>query len=111
MFLSVLTSGAQVLPHCGPSNTRLQAQMGLVVPSEARIRLVRRKRIDHNEFFRVGHDQRGWKTGKFIIFDDSFEHAMQFDGASSSSFRIVLVIDLWHPEVLTASKIPIHNLG
>lgn len=49
--------------------------------------------------FRVGHDQRGWKTGKFIVFDDSFEHSVQFDGASSSSFRLVLVIDLWHPEV------------
>lgn len=38
MFLSVLTSGTQILPHCGPSNTELRAELGLVVPSEARIR-------------------------------------------------------------------------
>ncbi|VDM61798.1 unnamed protein product [Angiostrongylus costaricensis] len=85
MRFSALSSGAQILPHCGPTNSRLQAHLGLIVPSEARIR--------------VGNEQRGWKTGKFIIFDDSFEHELQFDGASSSSLRLILLIDLWHPEV------------
>ncbi|KHJ77348.1 beta-hydroxylase, aspartyl/asparaginyl family, partial [Oesophagostomum dentatum] len=85
MRFSALTSGTKILPHCGPTNSRLQAHLGLIVPSEARIR--------------VGSEQRGWKTGKFIIFDDSFEHELQFDGASSSSLRLILLIDLWHPEV------------
>nr|CDJ85372.1 Aspartyl Asparaginyl beta-hydroxylase domain containing protein [Haemonchus contortus] len=85
MRFSALSSGAQILPHCGPTNSRLQAHLGLIVPSEARIR--------------VGNEQRGWKTGKFIIFDDSFEHELQFDGASSASLRLILLIDLWHPEV------------
>ncbi|CAJ0610193.1 unnamed protein product [Cylicocyclus nassatus] len=85
MRFSALTSGTQILPHCGATNSRLQAHLGLIVPSEARIR--------------VGNEQRGWKTGKFIIFDDSFEHELQFEGASSSSLRLILLIDLWHPEV------------
>ncbi|KJH47568.1 beta-hydroxylase, aspartyl/asparaginyl family [Dictyocaulus viviparus] len=85
MRFSALSSGAQILPHCGPTNSRLQAHLGLIAPSEARIR--------------VGNEQRGWKTGKFIIFDDSFEHELQFDGASSASLRLILLIDLWHPEV------------
>ncbi|KAK6766810.1 hypothetical protein RB195_026220 [Necator americanus] len=91
MRFSALSSGAQILPHCGPTNSRLQAHLGLIVPSEARIR--------------VGNEQRGWKTGKFIIFDDSFEHELQFDGASSSSLRLILLIDLWHPEVESQQRI------
>ncbi|CAJ0949247.1 unnamed protein product, partial [Mesorhabditis belari] len=85
MKISVLSSGTRVLPHCGPTNCKLQAHLGLVVPSEARIR--------------VGTERRGWRTGRFIVFDDSFEHELSFAGASSSAFRLVLVIDLWHPEV------------
>eukprot|EP00081_Caenorhabditis_elegans_P004410 NP_001123164.1 Uncharacterized protein CELE_K09A9.6 [Caenorhabditis elegans] len=85
MHLSVLSSGASILPHCGPTNYHLQAHLGLVSPSEARIR--------------VGNETKGWRSGKFIIYDDSFEHELQFDGASSSSFRLVLTIQLWHPEV------------
>ncbi|KAK5974555.1 hypothetical protein GCK32_000807 [Trichostrongylus colubriformis] len=91
MRFSALSSGAQILPHCGPTNSRLQAHLGLIVPSEARIR--------------VGNEQRGWKTGKFIIFDDSFEHELQFDGASSASLRLILLIDLWHPEVESRQRI------
>lgn len=85
MYLSVLSSGAKIMPHCGPTNYHLQAHLGLVVPSEARIR--------------VANETKGWKSGKFVIFDDSFEHELEFDGASSSSFRLVLVLQLWHPGV------------
>lgn len=60
MYLSVLSSGASILPHCGPTNYHLQAHLGLVSPSEARIR--------------VGNETKGWRSGKFIIFDESFEH-------------------------------------
>ncbi|PAV85118.1 hypothetical protein WR25_04534 [Diploscapter pachys] len=35
---TVLTSSAHILPHCGPTNARLQAHLGLIIPSEARIR-------------------------------------------------------------------------
>ncbi|VDK50011.1 unnamed protein product [Anisakis simplex] len=83
--ISLLTSGTRVWPHCGYSNCRLQAHLGLVVPSEARIR--------------VADETRGWKTGRFIIFDDSYEHEMWFDGASANKMRLVLSIYLWHPEI------------
>uniref|UniRef100_F1L6F1 Aspartyl/asparaginyl beta-hydroxylase n=1 Tax=Ascaris suum TaxID=6253 RepID=F1L6F1_ASCSU len=85
MKFSLLTSGTRIWPHCGYSNCRLQAQMGLVVPSEARIR--------------VADETRGWKTGRFIVFDDSFEHELWFEGASANKMRLVLVLDLWHPEI------------
>ncbi|KAK6061443.1 tetratricopeptide repeat protein [Cooperia oncophora] len=110
MRFSALSSGAQILPHCGPTNSRLQAHLGLIVPSEARIRYLRtlfdtRLCTVMRTSLRVGNEQRGWKTGKFIIFDDSFEHELQFDGASSASLRLILLIDLWHPEVESRQRI------
>jgi len=88
--LSLLRGGTRVWPHCGPTNGRLQAHLGLIVPSEARIRVADRI--------------RGWKTGRFIVFDDSFEHELWFDGASANNVRLVLAMDLWHPEVPSDSR-------
>ncbi|KAL3990553.1 Aspartyl/Asparaginyl beta-hydroxylase family protein [Acanthocheilonema viteae] len=82
---SLLTSGARVWPHCGYSNYRLQAHLGLIISSEARLR--------------VGHEVRGWKTGRFLIFDDSFEQELWFEGASANKYRLILRMDLWHPEM------------
>jgi len=39
---------------------------------------------------------RTWEEGKFIIFDDSFEHEVWHDG---NEFRLVLIVDFWHPEL------------
>ena len=43
---------------------------------------------------------RSWTEGKFIVFDDSFEHEVWHEG---ESFRLVLIVDIWHPE-LTARE-------
>ena len=39
---------------------------------------------------------RTWQEGKIIIFDDSFEHEVWHEG---ESFRLVLIVDMWHPEI------------
>ena len=44
---------------------------------------------------RVGEEWRMLEEGKMIIFDDSFEHEA-FN--ASSSPRIVLIFDIWHPD-------------
>ncbi|CAD5234193.1 unnamed protein product [Bursaphelenchus xylophilus] len=88
--INVMSPGSRLWPRCGPTNYVLEAHLGLVSPSEARIR--------------VGKEVRGWRTGKFLIFDESFEHEMWFDGAGTHTFRIVLALELWHPEVPTAMK-------
>ncbi|KAI6205681.1 TPR-REGION domain-containing protein [Aphelenchoides besseyi] len=91
MKISVFLPGSRVFPHCAPTNFVLEAHLGLVSPSEARIR--------------CGREVRGWKTGKFLVFDPSFEHEMWFDGAASTAVRIVLSIDLFHPEVPTNIRV------
>ncbi|KAH3748956.1 hypothetical protein DPMN_183445 [Dreissena polymorpha] len=74
--------GVHVWPHTGPTNCRIRAHLGLKVPQGPRIR--------------VGNETRTWKEGKFIIFDDSFEHEVWHDGID---FRLVLIVDFWHPEI------------
>ena len=44
---------------------------------------------------------RTWKEGKFILFDDSFEHEVWHEG---NSLRLVLIVDVWHPELTAREK-------
>ncbi|XP_066158756.1 aspartyl/asparaginyl beta-hydroxylase isoform X2 [Euwallacea fornicatus] len=84
---SVIHPGTHVWPHCGPTNCRLRVHLGLKVPPET--------------FIRVAEEMRSWKEGDIIIFDDSFEHEVWHNG---SDFRLVLIIDVWHPELTLTEK-------
>jgi hypothetical protein len=39
-----------------------------------------------------------WDMGQVIAFDDSFEHEVWFD-ADPSVRRVVLIVDVWHPDI------------
>lgn len=79
---SVLQPGTHIWPHCGPTNCRLRAHLGLIVPPDTEIR--------------VGTETRTWREGEWLIFDDSFEHEVRHLG---SAFRLVLIVDVWHPDL------------
>ncbi|KAK3926130.1 Aspartyl/asparaginyl beta-hydroxylase [Frankliniella fusca] len=79
---SVMHPNTHVWPHCGPTNCRLRAHLGLVVPAGTELR--------------VGEEKRSWQEGKMFVFDDSFEHEVWHNG---SSIRLVLIVDIWHPEL------------
>lgn len=84
---SLLEPGTHVWPHTGPTNCRLRAHLGLVVPANTRIR--------------VANETRTWEEGRFIVFDDSFEHEVWND---SNAFRLVLIIDFWHPDLTESQR-------
>lgn len=86
-YVSVLQPGTHIQAHCGPTNTRLRAHVGLAVPEDARIRL--------------GSEMRNWREGDWLIFDDSFEHEVWNDSAHE---RAVLIIDFWHPDLTPAER-------
>jgi len=44
--------------------------------------------------YRVGFEQRRWKVGEVLIFDDSIEHEARND---SDELRVVLIFDVWNP--------------
>ena len=83
-YFSVLTPGARLRPHCGPTNVRLRVHIGLSVPPGAAMR--------------VGNETRAWADGAALAFDDSFEHEVWNLGSSP---RLVFIVDIWHPQLAT----------
>jgi aspartate beta-hydroxylase len=84
---SVIHPGTHVHPHCGPTNCRIRAHLGLKVPP--------------NTFLRVVNETRSWIEGDWLIFDDSFEHEVWHNG---TSIRLVLIVDVWHPDLTDIEK-------
>ena len=85
----LLMPGTRLRAHCGPTNARLRAHLGLVVP-EGNIRI------------RCGDEPpRRWAEGEVLVFDDSYEHEVWNE---TDQPRLVLILDLWHPMLDTDEK-------
>jgi aspartyl/asparaginyl beta-hydroxylase (cupin superfamily) len=81
-MFSLLAPGTHIPPHTGITNTRLVCHLPLIVPEGC--------------WFRVGDVRREWRPGEAWVFDDTVEHeAMN----SSNALRVVLIVDLWHPDL------------
>lgn len=116
---SLMKPGVHVWPHCGPTNCRIRAHLGLVIPDGPKIRVA-----DETRYWLIPYqlnipysmqqlDQvqililfftdfvfyilyRTWKEGEFVIIDDSFEHEVWHNGKSE---RLILIVDFWHPDI------------
>ncbi len=82
VYFSRLGPHARVAPHSGPTNMRVRAHLGIDVPAGCGIR--------------VGETATTWHEGKCIVFEDAFPHEVWNE---SDRNRIVLVVDLWHPDL------------
>lgn len=81
---SLISANTTIPPHAGPTNSRLRAHLGLVVPKKGEVSI------------RVGNETVGWKPGKWTIIDDSFEHEVVNNGDGP---RLILLVDFRHPDV------------
>jgi hypothetical protein len=81
-LFSMLRPGAHIRPHHGLFNFRLICHLPLVVPPGCTLR--------------VGNQQRLWREGELIIFDDSMEHEAWNRSADQ---RIILLFEIWRPEI------------
>lgn len=86
-FFSALAPGTHIPAHTGPANKKLRLHLPLVVPPGDAARI------------RVGPRTEPFREGKCLLFDDSFEHEAWNDAATP---RIVLIVDLWHPDLSPA---------
>ena len=86
VYFSVLAPRTRISPHFGPTNTRLRCHLALHAPAGAQLT--------------VGRETRSWVEGRCLLFDDSFEHEAH---NPSDVWRVVLLVDVWHPE-LTARE-------
>jgi hypothetical protein len=82
VYFSCLDPQTRVAPHQGPTNLRVRCHLGLEVPESCGMR--------------VGGVTGTWREGRCVVFDDSFWHEVWND---SDQRRIVLIIDLWHPDL------------
>jgi len=82
VLFSLLRPGARIPPHHGFMNTRVIAHLPLIVPSDCGLR--------------VGNETRRWSEGETLFFDDSMEHEAW---NLSAEPRIVLIFDVWRPEL------------
>ena len=86
-LFSVLKPGTHIPPHHGMLNTRLICHLPLIVPDGCRLR--------------VGNRTRAVEAGRMMIFDDSMEHEAWND---SDSTRVVLLFEIWRPELDTGER-------
>ena len=82
-FFSTMGPGAEIRPHYGASNIRIRCHLPLIVP-KGDIGMI------------AGGSALHWQEGKPLFFDDSYEHQVW---NRTSSDRVVLLFDLWHPEL------------
>ena len=80
-MFSALAPRTHIPPHTGESNARLVVHLPLIVPEKC-------------GSLRVGFEEREWKVGEALIFDDSIEHEAW---NNSDQLRVVLLFDIWHP--------------
>jgi aspartate beta-hydroxylase len=86
-MFSALAPGTHIPPHNGETNARVVAHLPLVVPERCT--------------FRVGFEERAWRVGETLIFDDTIEHEAR---NGSEELRVVLIFDLWNPLLAAAER-------
>ncbi|RLQ21774.1 aspartyl beta-hydroxylase [Seongchinamella sediminis] len=94
VLFSRLKPGTDIPPHHGFFNTRLICHLPLVVPENC-------------GELRVGNESRQWREGELLIFDDSIEHEAW---NHSDRDRIVLIFEVWRPELSAAERAAISAL-
>ncbi|MCA3041498.1 MAG: aspartyl/asparaginyl beta-hydroxylase domain-containing protein [Rhodocyclaceae bacterium] len=86
-MFSLLKPKTSIPPHTGVSNVRLVTHLPLIVPPGCG--------------FRVGNETREWVPGKAWVFDDTIEHEAW---NRSDQLRVVLIFDIWHPQLSQAER-------
>ncbi|GAA6150950.1 aspartyl/asparaginyl beta-hydroxylase domain-containing protein [Pseudoteredinibacter isoporae] len=94
VLFSRLRPKTRIDPHHGFLNTRLICHLPLIIPENCGA-------------LRCGNESRPWQEGKVMIFDDSIEHEAWND---SDSERVVLIFEIWRPELNEAERDAIAKL-
>ena len=86
-FFSVLQAKTHIPPHYGLSNFKLVAHLPILLPGGCSLT--------------AGKETRQWQQDKLLVFDDSFLHEAKNE---SDQQRIVLIFDIWHPDLSNEEK-------
>jgi aspartate beta-hydroxylase len=83
IYVSRLRPQTHIASHRGSLNVRLRCHLGIVVP-------------DGGCAIRIGGETRSWQEGRCMVLDDHFEHEAW---NRTRHDRLVLVVDMWHPDL------------
>ncbi|XP_028311795.1 aspartate beta-hydroxylase domain-containing protein 2 isoform X1 [Gouania willdenowi] len=86
----LLRPGATLGSTYGHTNTRLRCHLGLQTPAQCELV--------------VGGEPQCWSEGHCLLVDDSFLHTVSHKGPVDSGPRVILSVDLWHPNVAAAER-------
>ena len=112
-FFSTMPAGTQIAPHYGPCNLKLRLHLPLFVPRVKDEKLVVSSTNVPPLYLRVADRVHTWQEGQLVIFDDTYEHEAgnmvalsdladpnpQSSRGPPATDRVVLLIDIWHPEL------------
>lgn len=82
--VSVMEPNSEIKPHYGDTDAIYRCHFGIEIPSGL-----------PQCGFRVGYEDRGWETGKLLVFNDAAYHK---GWNYSQKRRIVLIFDIIRPE-------------
>jgi len=133
---STVRAGTHITSHCGISNAKLRGHLGLHIPIPGGTAQV--SYTAHHaqgdagaslpqprSALRVGQQQLGWRPGKVIVFDDSFEHEVWWQWAprrnsesprgdptndpaaaatTAMDHRVVLIVDVFQPQLSPSQR-------
>jgi hypothetical protein len=105
VFLSVLTPGSSIEPHCGPTNARHRLHLALQIPTT--------ENGNDQPVLTVLNMRMTWKQEQAFVFDDSLTHAVDYPRDGTRIFnkpRVVFIVDLWHPDLTRVERQAIQEL-
>lgn len=82
-FFSILAPGSAIIPHRGVTKAFITAHLGLVVPRDR-----------EGLWMRVENERLHWQEGKWLVFDDTYEHEVKNE---TDETRIVLLCQVERP--------------
>jgi Aspartyl/Asparaginyl beta-hydroxylase len=132
VLVSKIYPGTIIEPHCGPTNVRHRLQFVLERPSSS---LSKHHDPGRQLSLQVGPSHRlFWDNNdnidkknstskeddrmEMFVFDDSYVHSVTFPHqrhqntheANNDSYRTVLIVDLWHPDLSSTERTLLRDL-
>jgi Aspartyl/Asparaginyl beta-hydroxylase len=106
VFFSRLAHGTAIDVHCGPTNVRHRLHLTVQYDNNSTATNDGSESSSSSPpaamTLHVRDEVMTWSQHKTFVFDDSLPHYVTGGGGNSIE-RIVLIVDLWHPD-LTASE-------
>ena len=75
-FISVLTPGTVIEPHCGPTNVRHRFHCPLQLPSTSS--------SSSSPVLTITTTKQTWEEGRCFVFDDSLTHSVNYENTNDN---------------------------